>query len=55
MQSTQSQLVQVTTERNEAVGKCSGFETYIARMGAECKESMNKVSYSIEWGKGTYY
>ncbi|XP_030745813.1 myosin-10-like isoform X2 [Sitophilus oryzae] len=49
---TKTELAEVTVQRNEALEKCSEFEGYIARMGIECKETMNKVSCSINWGKG---
>lgn len=50
LQSTEAQLSQVTAERDDALEKCVGFENYLARMGADFKESMQKVSQSIEWG-----
>ncbi|XP_076274411.1 uncharacterized protein LOC143205180 isoform X2 [Rhynchophorus ferrugineus] len=49
---TKTRLVEVTHQRDEALEKCAEFEGYIARMGLECKETMNKVSCSINWGKG---
>ncbi|XP_050307941.1 cingulin-like protein 1 isoform X2 [Anthonomus grandis grandis] len=47
----QIELEEVIKEKNAAVEKCTGFEKYISRMKEESKETMEKLSCSIEWGK----
>ncbi|XP_060531861.1 myosin heavy chain, clone 203-like isoform X2 [Cylas formicarius] len=51
LKETKESLTTVTMERDEALEKCADFESYVSRMGLEFKENMDKVSYSIEWGK----
>ncbi|KAL1513111.1 hypothetical protein ABEB36_002573 [Hypothenemus hampei] len=48
---TQNELEEVIAQRDNAMEKCATFEGYVARMGLECKETMNKVTTSIEWGQ----
>ncbi|CAG9766969.1 unnamed protein product [Ceutorhynchus assimilis] len=50
---SQAQLEKVTLEKNQIVEKNKEFEQYISRTSASCKETMNKVSCSIEWGNAS--
>ncbi|KAJ8936874.1 hypothetical protein NQ314_012138 [Rhamnusium bicolor] len=45
-------LSTLSKEKEEATERCKEMEEYIAKMGLECRETMNMVSSSIEWGKG---
>lgn len=50
---TKSKLVEVTSQRDEAIEKEQEMEEHISKMGMNNKEAMNTVSNSIEWGKGS--
>lgn len=50
LKNQQDELERIKIEKEDALGKCAAFEGYIARIGLECKEEMNKVCSSIEWG-----
>ncbi|KAH1014701.1 hypothetical protein HUJ05_012543 [Dendroctonus ponderosae] len=51
LQRTKQGLEEANRAKEEAQGKCSAFEGYIAKMGFDCKEKMNQMSSSIEWGQ----
>ncbi|VEN38563.1 unnamed protein product, partial [Callosobruchus maculatus] len=48
----ETQLEEVTKEKNDAIEKCSEMEEHMSRLGLQNRETMNALSNSVEWGKG---